>query len=410
MTAPSSLKIAAIASLKRGLEPFIHRELKHLSALGHALVLVPTKIGAGLFQPEPEWQVARRTPIAIAGGNLAALVRSPLRYLRLLSHAARHGATTDFLLACTYAREVAGADVIYATFADRKLYVGYYLKALLGIPLAVNVHAYEIYDNPNVRLFPTALTACDLVSTVTEHNREELASRFGLDPARVRVNRIAVDLEECKPRDTFAVLIVAFFSERKGHEVLFEAVKRLDDSTVEVWVVGGEGSEEYVDVKALAAKHGISDQVAFFGPLRGPALWALYRRCDVFCLPSRTSKRGVLEGFPTVIAEAMAFGKPVISTHHAEIPRIVDDEAMLVDEDDAAGLAEALRAARDDRRLLARVGLNNRTAAESLFGLGNVAATAAALQELARVARAAGVGSRHATNTDAEARRNERTA
>ena len=93
---------------------------------------------------------------------------------------------------------------------------------------------------------------------------------------------------------------------------------------VEVWVVGGVGNADIsVDVHAIVNRLGLDSQVAFFGKIRGPALKAVYHACDVFCLPSRFDQYGEAEGFPTVIIEAMACGKPVITTRHAEIPRIV---------------------------------------------------------------------------------------
>ncbi|MEZ6081284.1 MAG: carbamoyltransferase N-terminal domain-containing protein [Pirellulaceae bacterium] len=74
----------------------------------------------------------------------------------------------------------------------------------------------------------------------------------------------------------------------------------------------------------------------FFGPLSGTALKAVYHACDVFCLPCHFEKDGLGEGFPVVLIEAMACGKPVISTRHVEIPNVI--KRLLVDEKDVDGL------------------------------------------------------------------------
>lgn len=376
------VRVCVIASMKKGLEPFIHREVSALARLGHEITLFPTKRGPGLYQPEAGWRVLRHTPLGVAAGNLATLLSRPRRYLSALAEAARFGAFVEFLLAAAHANEVRDCDVAYATFGDRKLFVGHFLKLLNGTPLAVEVHAYELYENPNPRLFRRALERCDHVSTVTEYNRELLASQTGMDPARIAVTRITVDTDRFRPRDTFVVLIVAFFNPGKGHAHLFEAVRRLNDPNVEVWVVGDAGpANESVDVRKLAEQHGVSDQVAFFGLLKGPALEALYRRCDVFCLPSHTAPTGKKEGFPTAIAEAMAFGKPVISTRHVEIPRVLDE--VIVEEGDVAALTEALRQLRDDPARREALGRRNRELAERLFTLRNVEATATALAAIA---------------------------
>lgn len=373
--------IGIIASLKKGFEPFIHAEVTKLVELGNRVIILPTKVGPGLFPPDPAWRVLNNGAGTLLRHNLSTLFRRPGAYLRLLGEAFKTGGVVEFLLAAGHADEMSACDVIYATFADRKLFVGYFLKKLHGTPLAVTIHAYELYDNPNPELFSRAIAVCDRISTVTEYNRQLLVEEHGQDREKVHVNRIAVDTERYRPRATFVVLVVSFFNRGKGHDDLLEAIKRLDDPNLELWVVGGEGPGISVDVRGIAQRLGLTDRVAFFGPLRGPALEALYRRCDVFCLPSKTAENGVKEGFPTVIAEAMSFGKPVISTRHAEIPNVLDE--VLIDEGDVDGLVAAIKYLRDDREARERIGAANRRKAERLFTFDNIRVTSEALSELA---------------------------
>lgn len=44
-----------------------------------------------------------------------------------------------------------------------------------------------------------------------------------------------------------------------------------------------------------------------------------YDRCDIFCLPS------LYEGYPNVICEAMACGKPILCSNVCDNPFIVED-------------------------------------------------------------------------------------
>lgn len=376
------MRIAAIASMKRGLEQFIYRELEHIERAGAEITLLPTKLRPGLYNPRPSWRVHPWNPLRVLLLQPWFMLRHPAKYVRLLVHALQMRALVDFMIAWDFSRSMADADVIYATFGDHKFFIGYFCKRILDKPLAVEIHAYELYENPNPKLFNAALAHCDQIVTVTQHNRELLESKFGVSQDRVEVVRCGVDLNDYRPEHKFVILIVAFFVERKGHEILFQAVQQLANPDIEIWVVGDRGAEGgTVDVRGLAAKLGIEKQVAFFGKQSGTALRSLFHACDAFCLPCRFDRSGVAEGFPVAIIEAMAVGKPVITTRHVEIPRVVPE--ILVAENDVAGLADAIQQVYESPPLRQRLGRQNREIAEQVFSVRNAGKTKDLLQCLA---------------------------
>jgi colanic acid/amylovoran biosynthesis glycosyltransferase len=375
------MRIAAIASMKKGMEHFVHRELSLLTAQGFSIKLFPTKYDLGLYNARPEWTLHRWNPLAVLLLQPYFFLCRPIRYLRLFWEAIRTRALVDFALAWHFARHMADVDVIYATFGDHKLFVGYFCKRIVQKPLAVTIHAYELYANPNPRLFWRALPSCDRIIAVTEHNKQVLANQYKLDPSMIELVRCSVDTNDYRPEKKFIILIVGFFVERKGHEVLFNAVRQLAQDDIEVWVVGGEGAESAIDVRRMASQLGIESQVVFWGKLSGNALKAVYRACDVFCLPCHKDSAGVSEGFPTVLIEAMAFGKPVITTRHVEIPRIIDE--ILVDEKDVPGLAQAIRQVYESTFLRQRLAVKNRRIAEEVFSTRNTERTGRILCGLA---------------------------
>ncbi|HKY23480.1 MAG TPA: glycosyltransferase [Vicinamibacterales bacterium] len=101
------------------------------------------------------------------------------------------------------------------------------------------------------------------------------------------------------------VLFVGRLVPYKGVDVLLDAMRTI---SAELVLVGGGPLRAELQRKAESA--GIIDRVRFAGEVTGDELAALYRACDLFVLPSVTRQ----EAFGVVQIEAMARGKPVVST------------------------------------------------------------------------------------------------
>lgn len=363
------IDVCMIVSLKAGLAPFTRRDVAAMVADGMTVLLVPAKVGAGvdtatLPAPVAPYSAGRRVTGVLAG-KVRALAH-PRRFLSVVASAARHGEWGALLLALQALSACPSPRLVYAVFGDRKLFTGYYLSILSGAPLAVTLHAYELYDNPRPALLREALAHAAEVMTVTEVNRELLSERWGVARERVEVVRVSADAELFTPARPMKVLIVGSWTDRKGHLDALDALSRLERGSVELWVVGGPTGVNAVDVRAEARARNVEDACVFFGQIEEGAVAALMRAADVLLQPSRVDASGALEGFPTAVAEAMFSGLPVIVTDHAEMPRIVPSK--VVPERSPQALADVLAEYRDHPDMRTADGARNRCIAEAEFG------------------------------------------
>jgi len=366
-----SLKIAYIVSMATGLQSFVYREVRELASLGVIVHLFPTKIGPGPYVPDADWRVHKPTLLSIVVANFQVLVVDLRKYLSVLVEALFNGGAPDFLLAAFVSMKVQeeGLRVIHCHFGDHKLFVGYFSGRLTERPVSVTIHAYELYNNPNPRLFRKALKLVKGIVTVAEYNRGVLSS-YGVAPTKIHVVPMFADLPELSgsplgTTERIHILMVARFVEKKGHRTLLRALSQLPEE-YEAWLVGS-GS---VDVAAIADSCRVAHRVKILGRLSDSELQAVYRSATIFCLPSEIAASGDREGIPVSLMEAMAYGLPVVATRHAGIPELVSE--ILVEEGDADGLARGIEKLGRDSILRETLGRRNRELAASRFSRSNV--------------------------------------
>jgi hypothetical protein len=113
----------------------------------------------------------------------------------------------------------------------------------------------------------------------------------------------------------------------------------------------------------------LGDQVTLAGALPQDCVLERLRACDIFALASTTDDNGASDIFPTVILEAMASARPVVSTTIAGIPEsVVDKETgLLVPAGESGLFADALVTLCRDAELRARYGAAGRARVEEHF-------------------------------------------
>ncbi|MBV9546234.1 MAG: glycosyltransferase family 4 protein [Chloroflexi bacterium] len=147
----------------------------------------------------------------------------------------------------------------------------------------------------------------------------------------------------------------------KGHFEVLRALPQVVEAIPDVtYHVVGDGDLR-PDLQRATTELGLERNVRFLGSVSDSALRQYYRRCAAYVMPSKW------EGFGLVFLEAMVAGQPVIAGDRDATPEIVGDAALLVDPDDARGLADAIIRVLSDDALRKRLGAAGRARVESLF-------------------------------------------
>jgi glycosyltransferase involved in cell wall biosynthesis len=175
-------------------------------------------------------------------------------------------------------------------------------------------------------------------------------SPYGVDQKKFRAK------ETPRVEHPFRAICPSGINLRKGARVLAEAWTKLSWTDAELHWIGrpGPGTKHLFQDKP--------DTVILHNHMNPDALASLYRRCDVFVLPSFE------EGFVRVMLEAAASGLPVIVTPNTgaeDFLSFSDPEGWLIPVNDVDALCAALTEAKADRERTFQLGQRAATRAKT---------------------------------------------
>lgn len=340
---------------------FVRREIHALEGMGFEVLRFSIRPPEKDLPAAVDREEATQTRCLLRAGigtyalAMASLILSrPAAFLRALGTAVRLGRRSHRGLfvhlaylaeACVLRRWLVPARVehLHAHFATNPAAVALLCRELGGPSFSFTVHGPHEFDMPEFISLRRKIERAAFVVAISSYGRSQLC-RWARheDWAKIHVvhcglPRQILDAPLADVPDNCRLVCVARLGEQKGHLLLVEAASQLAAQGVpfEILLVGDGPMRG--PIENLVRHHGLEDRIQLCGMMDGEGVARVIQSARALVLPS------FAEGLPVVIMEALALGRPVVTTAIAGTPELVQPgvNGWLV----PAGSVDALRAA-----------------------------------------------------------------
>jgi colanic acid/amylovoran biosynthesis glycosyltransferase len=360
---------------------FVRREIAALLAEGIQIFRYSIRSSPEPLVDPRDQAEARETQVLLGDSKmrvLTALVTTalarPLRFYCALRTTIRLARRSDrgvfrhlayLAEACLLSRLLARQAIrhVHAHFGTNSATVAMLTRELGNISFSFTAHGPEEFDKAEQWSLGEKIEKAAFVVGVSHFGRSQLYRQcehrlWG----KIHVVHCGVDGDHLDP-DTSPIphagklVSVGRLSEQKGQLLLVEALGQLRRQGLRVELDFVGDGELRSQLERAIAEQGLSDSVKIIGWADGETVRHILDACSAFVLPS------FAEGLPVVIMEAMARGRPVLSTYVAGIPELVQpgQNGWLVAAGSADELANAVReVVTTPLEVLAEMGRNGR--------------------------------------------------
>jgi len=267
---------------------------------------------------------------------------------------------------------------LHAHFAHDPALVAYLTHRLTGIPFSITTHARDLYQVPEPVLVDRIKSARAVI-TCCGANIHHL-QRLIPPEAQKKLHLIyhGVDLEKFRPptegqggNGLPLVLSAGRLIDKKGFPDLLAALAGVHRAGIPFrCVIYGDGPLRS-HLQDQIQQHGLQDTVCLEGVYTQAKLASVLPNASIFALTPRVMEDGDRDGIPNVLFEAMACGKPVVTTAVSGIPELVThgENGLLFSPQDIPAIQAGLAALLQDKAARQRIGAAARQTVKDRFDL-----------------------------------------
>ena len=243
-------------------------------------------------------------------------------------------------------------EFLYASGAHAPASAAWVAARMLQIPFAFAVRTADLASPAKdwlVKAEQAAFVRCD-----TEATRKAVCELLpSVDPRRIVLLRDAltltppdedVSMPPSNVPEPLQLLAVGTMTSRKGYDTLLQACLALQKAGVDFRLTLVGTGPWRLRLRLLSWRLGLRKLVSFPGQLPHEAMTDLYRRTDIFIAPGHMTRGGDMDGLPSALTEAMAFGVAVVVSDLPGQLEVVQNgrSGIVVPQNDVTALSQAL--------------------------------------------------------------------
>jgi colanic acid/amylovoran biosynthesis glycosyltransferase len=320
----------------------LRREVAALDELGIPFHRFSLRRYEGELVDEDDQAERERTRAVLDVGALGLMmavlrtsVTRPWRFARAIAMAGRIGRIDErgMIKTFIYLAEACvllawfaelGIDHVHTHYATNSATAALFCRMMGGPSYSFTLHGPEEFDAPRATCLRDKVHYAAFVVAISEFTRSQLYRWADyrdwpkIHVIRVGVSRMFLERGPFPVPSVARLVSIGRIVEQKGQAILIQAVARLLERGLDVkLVIVGDGPMR-ADIEALINTLGLRDHVRITGYLSNQGVCDELLAARALVLPS------FAEGLPGVFFEALALGRPVISTYIAAHPELIE--------------------------------------------------------------------------------------